>query len=152
MIRISNKSTWQFLQIVSALIFINGCTTSSTEKNTRTLGEIAAISEMVEAGVKKLGLSAPMTSSEMNSIFAKAEQIATGYGVQVYREPQFVETDLFPIEKTKGKEVLIIYRGTTKDEYLQLNNDGSRRAIPRKNTRGNSEANGKVAELSHSKN
>ncbi len=123
MIHISNKSNWRFLQIVSALVFINGCTTSSTEKDARTLGEIAAISEMVEAGVKKIGLSAPMTSSGMNSIFAKAEQIAAGYGVQVYREPQFIETDLFPIEKTKGKEVLIIYRGTTKDEYLQLKND-----------------------------
>ncbi|NOS54658.1 MAG: hypothetical protein HOP37_00195 [Cyclobacteriaceae bacterium] len=83
MIHISNKSNWRFLQIVSALVFINGCTTSSTEKDARTLGEIAAISEMVEAGVKKLGHSAPLTSSDMNSIFAKEEQIAAGYGIQV---------------------------------------------------------------------
>ncbi|KPJ87769.1 MAG: hypothetical protein AMS18_14210, partial [Gemmatimonas sp. SG8_17] len=47
-------------------------------------------------------------------------RIAADHTVEVYRETDFLVTDLFPAELTEGKHVLLIYRGATKQEYLDL--------------------------------
>lgn len=84
------------------------------------LGSIAAFAEMVGAGVKKLALSAPMAAEEMDALLEEAERIVGEQGVELYREPDFLVTDLFSAELTEGKQVLLIYRGDTAEEYLQL--------------------------------
>ena len=38
----------------------------------------------------------------------------------LYRETDLIVTDLFPADVAKGKHVLLIYKGTTLDEYLAL--------------------------------
>jgi catechol 2,3-dioxygenase-like lactoylglutathione lyase family enzyme len=85
-----------------------------------TLGTIAGFSELVNAGVKKLALSDVLSREEMDRLLPEAERVAARHNVQVYREPELLVTDLFPADVARGKEVLLLYQGTTKDEYLQL--------------------------------
>ncbi len=84
------------------------------------LGSIAAFAEMVGAGVKKLALSAPMEAEEVTALLEQAEVFAREQGVELYLEEDFLVTDLFSAELTEGKQVLLIYRGSTAEEYLQL--------------------------------
>jgi len=109
---------------LSAIVLTSCSTTNTTnEDSAYVLGGMGAFAEMVNAGVKKLALSAPLTSAEMDNIIEEASRVAEQNQVKVYREPDLLVTDLFPAEATKGKEVLLIYQGTTKDEYLQLKED-----------------------------
>ena len=71
-------------------------------------------------GIKKLGLSPPMTPDEMDASMEEAERIAQENGVKIYRENDFLVTDLFSEEVTRGKHVLLIYLDPVKDEYLAL--------------------------------
>lgn len=105
------------------LVLVSCSNNQSNQNNAYVLGGIGAFAEMVNAGVKKMALSAPLTSSEMDNLMAEATRVAEQNHVVLYREPDLLVTDLFPAEVTKGKEVLLIYQGTTKDEYLQLKDD-----------------------------
>lgn len=114
--------------IISAFIFFGllvSCSThpSGNKDTAYVLGGISAFGEMVNAGVKKLALSAPMTAAEMDALLEEATRVAEQHHVQLYREPDLLVTDLFPAAVTEGKEVLLMYQGTTKDEYLQLKED-----------------------------
>lgn len=84
------------------------------------LGIIAAFSEVVGAGVKKLALSSPMDPSEMAELVEEAKSIATDYNVQIYLEEDFLVTDLFPESITRGKHVLLIYREPIKADYMAI--------------------------------
>lgn len=84
------------------------------------LGSIASWSEAVDVGIKELALSSPADPDEMDDIAAAAEGIAMGHGLSVYRESDFLVTDLFPSSLTDGKHVLLIYKGATLDKYLAL--------------------------------
>jgi hypothetical protein len=84
------------------------------------LGVISAFSEVVAAGVKKLALSSAMKPLEMDSLMEEAERIAKENGVKLYREEDFLVTDLFPESVTEGKHVLLIYLDPVKDEYMAL--------------------------------
>lgn len=75
---------------------------------------------MVRVGVKTLALSAAMTPEEMDAMVDDAERIAAEEGVLLYREADLIVTDLFPADVAEGKHVLLIYKGTTLDEYLAL--------------------------------
>jgi hypothetical protein len=90
------------------------------DRRSYDLGAIGAFAEMVDAGVKRLALSAPLSPAEMDALAADARRIAADHGVEVYRETEFLVTDLFPADLTDGKHVLLIYRGATKQEYLDL--------------------------------
>lgn len=106
------------------LALMASCSTNQTQQdNSFVVGGIGAFAEMVNAGVKKLALSAPLPSSEMDNLMAEATRVAEQNNVSLFREPDLLVTDLFPAEVTKGKEVLLIYQGTTKKEYLQLKED-----------------------------
>jgi catechol 2,3-dioxygenase-like lactoylglutathione lyase family enzyme len=108
---------------ITVLLLAN-CSNTKTDADTAyVLGGIGAFGEMVNAGVKKLALSAPLSSAEMDNIMEEATRVAEQNHVQVYREPDLLVTDLFPAEATKGKEVLLIYQGSTKEDYLQLKED-----------------------------
>jgi hypothetical protein len=75
---------------------------------------------MVGAGVKKLALSAAMPKAEMDALVEEARTIAERNGAEIYLEGDFLVTDLFPAEITEGLQVLLIYRGETKQEYMKL--------------------------------
>ncbi len=84
------------------------------------LGVIAAFSEMVAVGVKKLALSSPLDPEEIALLLPDAERIAEKNGALLYLEKDFCVTDLFPEDITEGKHVLLIYLDPTKDEYFSL--------------------------------
>jgi hypothetical protein len=84
------------------------------------LGSIGAFAEMVDAGVKKLALSAPLEPTEMDALMEEVLRIAEQHNVEIFLEPTFLVTDLFPAELTEGKQVLLIYRGGTLGEYQEL--------------------------------
>ena len=84
------------------------------------LGGLSSFAEMVRVGVKTLALSAAMAPEEMDAMVDDAERIAGEQGVLLYRETDLIVTDLFPADVAAGKHVLLIYNGTTLDEYLAL--------------------------------
>jgi hypothetical protein len=92
----------------------------SIDQRSYTLGGIGAFAEMVAAGVKDLALSAPLEPGEMDSLMEEAQRIVASHDVEVYRETEFLVTDLFPAELTEGKHVLLIYRGETWQAYQAL--------------------------------
>jgi len=87
------------------------------------LGVVGGFSELINAGVKRLALSAPLSSEEMDNFIGDAQKIAERHSVSVYRESDLLVTDLFPADVALGKEVLLLYRGTTLEEYLSLKSD-----------------------------
>lgn len=91
-----------------------------------TLGTIAGFSELVNAGVKRLALSDVLTREEMDRLLPEATRVAARHDVLVHREPDLLVTDLFPADVARDREVLLLYQGTTKDEYLQLKADAAR--------------------------
>ena len=90
------------------------------DRRSYDLGAIGAFAEMVDAGVKRLALSAPLSPADMDALVEDARRVAADHGVEVYRETDFLVTDLFPADLTEGRHVLLIYRGATKQEYMDL--------------------------------
>lgn len=89
------------------------------------LGVVAGFSELINAGVKQLALSSPMTPEKMDEFIVEAERVAATHNVLVYRESDLIVTDLFPADIAKGQDVLLLYQGTTKKEYETLKSDQS---------------------------
>ncbi|MDZ4731738.1 MAG: hypothetical protein SH820_17550 [Xanthomonadales bacterium] len=90
------------------------------EQFLRRAGGFATFSEMVRLGVKKLALSASMSPEDMDSFMAEAQRIANENNLQIYRETDFLVTDLFPAKGTEGKHVILIYEGEVLEQYLAL--------------------------------
>jgi len=90
------------------------------------LGAIACFAEMAAVGVKKLGLSAAMSPEEMDLLFEEAERTADRNGADIWRERDFLVTDLFSESLTEGKHVLLLYTGDTLQEYLDLKAEKAR--------------------------
>ena len=123
----------RYLFIITFLTLIYGCTTDYQKKpNTKMdqysyeLGVIGGFSELINAGVKELALSAPMISSEMDRFILDAEPIALKYDVSTYRESDLIVTDLFPSDVAKDKDVLLLFTGKTLEKYLTLKTDKKR--------------------------
>jgi len=97
-------------------------TEKSWEMDNRSyqLGVIAAFSEVVAMGVKKLALSAPLSPKDMAQLLPDAERIAKENGASISLEKDFLVTDLFPADITTDKHVLLIYLDPIKDEYFAL--------------------------------
>ena len=89
------------------------------------LGDLYALADMVRVGVKKMGLSFPASPQEMDALIKDAQRIAKEKNVELYRESDFLVTDLFPPSVAQGKQVLVIYKGSTNDEYLALKREKS---------------------------
>lgn len=84
------------------------------------LGIIGGFSELVDMGVKKLAFSEALTPDEMDKLVAEAEKIAERNHVKLYREKDLIVTYLFPADVAVGKDVLLIYNGSTLEEYMSL--------------------------------
>ncbi len=87
------------------------------------LGVVAGFCELIAADVKQLALSPTLTKEEMDRFIVEAEKIAKNHGVSIYRETDLLVTNLFPSDVATGLEVLLFYKGTTKDAYLTLKED-----------------------------
>lgn len=110
------------LLIFPGLCFANDPSNMNSQIDQRSyrLGGLSTFAEMVRVGVKTLALSAAVTPEEMDDLVEDAERIAREEGVMLYRETDLIVTDLFPADVAEGKHVLLIYTGTTLDEYLAL--------------------------------
>ncbi len=114
------------------VITIMGCgnsqknATLDIDQRSYNLGGIGAFGEMVNIGVKKMALSAALPPEDMDALIEEATRVAKRNNVEIYRENDFLVTDLFPASITNGKHVLVIYKGETKQKYLDLKNRKSR--------------------------
>ncbi len=121
-----DRVNWLPLYCLVLLIFLSACQNrdlpprDSVDLRSYRLGGIGAFSEMVGAGVKKLALSAAMPEAEMDALVEEARAIAKRNGAEVYLEADFLVTDLFPAEITEGLQVLLIYKGETRQDYMNL--------------------------------
>jgi len=84
------------------------------------------MAEMVDYGVKKLALGAALPPEEMDLVVDDAIRIAGRHNVQVYREDDFLVTDLFSANRTEGKHVLFFCHEATFEEYQALKADKGR--------------------------
>lgn len=98
-------------------------TSSTIDQRSYNLGILGGFAEVVRLGVKKLALSEVMAPEEMDGLMIDANAIAARNKVQIWRETEFLVTDLYPADVAEGKHVLLIYTGTTLDEYLALKAD-----------------------------
>ena len=87
------------------------------------LGIMGGFSEVVKLGVKTLALSEVMSPAEMDDILDDALVVAKRNGVEMWREADFLVTDLYPADVAAGKHVLLIYTGDTLDQYLAIKTD-----------------------------
>jgi catechol 2,3-dioxygenase-like lactoylglutathione lyase family enzyme len=108
------KSIW--ITALAAFCLV-ACTRREFSKES---GQLDAFAEMVKSGVKPIALSPPMESVEMDLFFEEAKRIADKYEIQLYREADLIESDLFSDSLTDGKEVLILYTGDALLAYQAL--------------------------------
>ncbi len=90
------------------------------------LGVMGGFAEVVKLGVKQLALSEVMTPEDMDGVMDDAMVIAERNEVQMWRETDFLVTDLYPANVAVGKHVLLIYTGDTLDQYLAIKADKAR--------------------------
>ena len=91
--------------LIPTLLFL-ACSQSENIESNIHIGQMKAFAEMVAADVKPLALSEPMFTEDVDKIWEKAKQIASEHGVEVFRETNLVETQLFPTGITQSKEIL----------------------------------------------
>jgi hypothetical protein len=96
---------------------------SGIDERSYKLGIMGAFSEVVRLGVKTLALSEVMTPEEMDDVMEDAAIIAERNRVMMWRETDFLVTDLYPADVALGRHVLLIYTGDTLEKYLQLKAD-----------------------------
>ncbi len=117
--------------VLILFLVIFGCEVKDTTEETSaselkidsrsySLGVIGGFAEVVDIGIKKLALSSPLPPDEMDMLVEEAQRIAANNNVKIYREEDFLTTDLFSEGLTEGKHVLLIYKGNTLQEYLDL--------------------------------
>ncbi|MFC1563983.1 hypothetical protein ACFL6G_03550 [candidate division KSB1 bacterium] len=111
-----------YLLCITVLFSCGNPETTAIDQRSYNLGVIGGFSEVVNLGIKKLALSSPMAPGEMDGLIDEAEQIAERNNVSLYREEDFLVTDLFPEDVCEGKHVLLIYKGGVLDEYIALKN------------------------------
>ena len=93
------------------------------DQRSYNLGIMGGFAEVVKLGVKQLALSEVMSPEEMDDIMDDALVVAKRNGVEMWRETDFLVTDLYPADVASGKHVLLIYKGDTLDQYLAVKAD-----------------------------
>jgi hypothetical protein len=98
----------------------SGLHTEEIDQRSFRLGTFTAFCEIVSLGIKQMALSAAATSDEMDELINEANHIAEQHDVEIYREEDFLVTDLFPESATQDKHVLVIYQNSTLERYFSL--------------------------------
>jgi len=96
------------------------------DRRSYDLGIIGAFAEVVRLGVKQLALSEVMAPEAMDELMNDALAVAERNDVEIWRETDFLVTDLYPADVALNKHVLLIYTGDTLDSYLQIKDDKAR--------------------------
>lgn len=112
--------------IAAPLIAQDDTTMPTIDQRSYNLGIMGGFAEVVRLGVKQLALSEVMTPEEMDGVMDDAMVIAERNQVQMWRETDFLVTDLYPADVAAGKHVLLIYTGDTLDHYLAIKADKAR--------------------------
>ena len=94
--------------------------TKPIDQRSYRLGGVGTFSELVGVGVKTLALSSALLPAEMDDMEADIRRIAEEAGILAYRDSELIATDLFPAEIAKGKDVMLLYKGNTLDDYKAL--------------------------------
>jgi hypothetical protein len=98
-----------------------GFDSGKLDRRSYNLGMIYAFAEVVGSGVKRLGLSPPLTEEEYMDVIDDTRLIAEEYGVTLHTDRDFLETLLFNPEFTRGRIVIHLADSSeTLDEYLRL--------------------------------
>jgi len=97
-----------------------GISTEEIDQRSFRLGTFTAFCEVVSLGIKQMALSAAATSDEMDELIDEANRIAEQHDVEIYREAEFLVTDLFPESATQDKHVLVIYQNSILEQYFSL--------------------------------
>ncbi len=79
-------------------------------------GAVSGLSEAIVLDKKKIGLSSVMTVETADEFEYVLKHVIERRGLKYYREDDFLVTDMFPEERTKGKVLLVIYKN---DEDLE---------------------------------
>ena len=115
--------------ITAPLIAQDNASMPTIDQRSYQLGIMGGFAEVVKLGVKQLALSEVMTPGEMDGVMDDAMIIAERNEVQMWRETDFLVTDLYPADVAEGKHVLLIYTGDTLDQYLALKADKARLVV-----------------------
>lgn len=105
------------LILISLIMILYSCQKVEFKKES---GAFEVFAEMVQAGVKPIALSQPLSPSEMDLFMPEATKIAEKYEISVFREPNLIGTSLFDSSVVQGKEVLILYKGESLEAYQML--------------------------------
>ena len=96
---------------------------SAIDHRSYQLGIIGGFAEVVRLGVKQLALSEVLSPEEMDDMMTDMQVIADRNEVEIWRETDFLVTDLYPAYVAEGKHVLLIYTGDTLEQYLAIKAD-----------------------------
>jgi hypothetical protein len=123
-----NKRTGMAVAAIAVLIATplfaqDDATMSKIDQRSYQLGVMGGFAEVVKLGVKQLALSEVMSPKEMDDIMDDALVVAKRNGVEMWRETDFLVTDLYPADVAEGKHVLLIYKYDTLDQYLAVKAD-----------------------------
>ena len=110
---------------LAALILSTASTAheSGIDDRSYQLGILGGFSEVVRLGVKTLALSEVMSPDDLDAMMDDADVIAKRNEVMMWRESEFLVTDLYPADVADGKHLLLIYTGDTLDQYLAIKSD-----------------------------
>lgn len=111
---------FQIIPLALVFLLLTSCDKVSFEKES---GAFEAFAEMVQAGVKPIALSHPMSSAELDLFMPEANRLAEKYEVSIFREPELIGTSLFDSAAVEGKEVLIIHDEHSLARYQILKNE-----------------------------
>ncbi len=85
------------------------------------LGYTECFCEMVQAGVKRLALSPPMSREHAARMEGLLPQLTGHYGIRFYREDEMLRSTLAPDSALEGKVVFLLFRdGDVLPAYLEL--------------------------------
>lgn len=85
------------------------------------VGAVSGLGETIKYDLKKIGLSAPMDLETIDTYEPIFKHAIERQGIKYYREPEFLVTDMFPEERTKGKILLVMYKDdAVLDAYLAI--------------------------------
>ena len=111
------------------LLFIFAVSSCTKMDFLRESGQLESFAEMVQAGVKPIALSEPMSSAELDLFLPEAKRLAEKYEIEIFREPALIGTSLFDSAVVEGKEVLILYKGKSLDAYQLLKAEANELAV-----------------------
>jgi catechol-2,3-dioxygenase len=119
-------SSFMNRSITLALVILIFAFSSCTKRDfLKESGQVESFAEMVQAGVKPIALSEPMSSAELDLFMPEAKRLAEKYEIEIFRESALIGTSLFDSAVVEGKEVLILYKEKGLDAYQMLKTEAA---------------------------